>query len=144
MARQPIKDLDFIEFGITYLMLAPSRLQLNLLGKKLDVKPEDIDVARMKSALKAVGFQDDDDVNQILATLQRYLTFLVASKNRDVLKQVNQMLIDSKFYAGEPPHPGDGGDQVLAPGLLGLAGRVPTKQDHRNARARTKGRKKHR
>jgi hypothetical protein len=127
--------LQFIEFGITYLMLAPSRLQVELLGDKLQVKPKDVTTDRIIAALKAVGFQNDDDIDQILSRFGPYFEFLASRQTRAVLKRVKKFLIDSGEYVETPPHPGDGDGQAYVGGLLALAGRVPTTLDARNMRA---------
>jgi hypothetical protein len=118
----PLKDLKFIEFGITYLMLAPSRLQVDILGKKLDVPAAQIDANRIKTALTSAGFHHSD---QIYTQFQTYFKYLTRDSNRATLKVVSNFLLGSGEYSDDPPHPDDPSGQSLASAMEGLAGRVP-------------------
>ena len=118
----PLSDLSFIEFGITYMMLVPSRLQFDLLGKKLDVPANKITAATIKAALESTGFHFSD---QLLTRFQTYILFLVKDKNRATLTLVRDLLFESGEYSGDPPHPPDGRGQSLASALEGLAGHEP-------------------
>jgi hypothetical protein len=117
----PLKDLEFIEFAITYLMLAPSQLQVDILGPNLDVPAAQIDQARIQAALDSVGFHYS---TQIYAQYQAYFSYLVQDNLRPTIQQVNQLLIGSDLYAGLPPHPKLASGQSLASAFEALAGRA--------------------
>ena len=124
MPSLPFNDLRFIEFGITYMMLAPSRLRLSVLGKNLEVDEATIDAdfeTRIRAALTDAGFHG---VDQIYTHFEPYFRFLTRNSRRDLLRQVNQMMTDSGEYSDDPPHPDDGHGQALLSAIEGLAGRA--------------------
>ena len=123
MAQLPLNDLKFIEFGITYMMLAPSRLQLGILGPELDVDETALDADFenvVKTALADAGFHS---VDQVYTHFRPYIQFLSRNQHRELLHGVKQLLIDSGEYSDDPPHPRDGSGQSLLSALEGLAGR---------------------
>jgi hypothetical protein len=115
----PLKDLTFIEFGLTYLMLAPSRLQVDVLGKRLDVAENKIDAARITAALTSVGFHH---APQIYTQFQTYFKYLTRDSNRATLQTFANFLRLSGQYGDDPPHPHDADGQSLASALEALAG----------------------
>lgn len=124
MTSLPFNDLRFIEYGITYMMLAPSRLQFSVLGKNLEVDEATLDAnfeTLIKAALTDAGFHG---VDQIYTHFEPYFRFLTRNSRRDLVRQVKQMMTDSGEYSDDPPHPDDGRGQALVSAIEGLAGRT--------------------
>jgi hypothetical protein len=107
---------QFLLYGITFLMLAPSPLQTTLLARDpLDSGNAD-DVKAAKKALADAGFKDPD---YVWANYGEHLAHLTSNAGVRSLKDLPNVLGD--VYTDDPPHPVGGEAQAIIGCLETLA-----------------------